>query len=192
MGKEAFGVEVRIADEEGRAVGGAGAVGEILVRSPFVCRGYWKRPEETTSSLRDGWWRTGDLGWRDDEGFLWIAGRSKDLIKSGAESIYPIEVEQVIAMLPGVQEVGVVGVPDEEWGEAVAAYVVKDPAVHLDTEQILVHCRQWLAAYKKPRHVIFTDSLPRGSTSKVSKAALRERWEEAAHERASTRGGNAQ
>lgn len=177
VGKEAFSVEVRIADEEGRAVSGAGAVGEILVRSPFVCRGYWNRPEETARSLRDGWWRTGDLGWRDDEGFLWIAGRSTDLIKSGAESIYPIEVEQAIAMLPGVQEVGVVGVPDDEWGETVAAYVVKDPAVRLDTEQILAHCRQWLAGYKKPRHVVFIDSLPRGPTSKVSKAALRERWE---------------
>ena len=192
VGKEAFGVEVRIADEAGRVVSGADAVGEILVRSPFVCRGYWNRPEETARSLRDGWWRTGDLGWRDDEGFLWIAGRSKDLIKSGTESIYPIEVEQAIAMLPGVQEVGVVGVPDDEWGEAVAAYVVKDPAVRLDTEQILAHCRQWLASYKKPRHVVFTDSLPRGPTSKVSKAVLRQRWEAAAHERASSRGGEAQ
>ena len=176
VGKESFGVEVRIADDEGRAVG-AGGVGEILVRSPFVCRGYWRRPEETAKSQRDGWWRTGDLGWRDTEGFLWIAGRSKDLIKSGTESIYPVEVEQAIAMLPGVREVAVVGVPDDEWGEAVAAFVVCDAGTGIDAERVVAHCREQLASYKKPRHVVFIDSLPRGATGKVSKPELRRQWE---------------
>ena len=172
VGKESFSVEVRIADEEGHALG-PGQVGEILVRSPFVCRGYWNRPDLTAQSQRDGWWRTGDLAWRDEEGFLWISGRSKDLIKSGTESIWPIEVEQVIAELPGVVEVGVIGVPDQEWGEAVAAFVVASADAALDAAAVIEHCRQHLASYKKPRHVRFVAALPRNTTNKVDKNALR-------------------
>ena len=176
VGKEAFGMQVRIADQDGNAVP-AGTVGEILVRGPFVCRGYWKRPEATAESLRDGWWRTGDLAWRDDEGFLYMAGRLKDMIKSGAEAIFPIEIEQVIAQLPEVAEVGVIGVADSEWGEAVAAFVAKKPGTEIDAATIVAHCRANLGAYKKPRHVVFVESLPRGTTSKVSKIALRQQWE---------------
>ena len=175
VGKPSFGVEVRIGDEHDRPLG-PGQVGEILVRSPFVCRGYWNRPDETAASQRNGWWHTGDLAWRDEEGDIWISGRSKDLIKSGTENIYPIEVEQVIATLDGVVEVGVIGVPDEEWGETVAAFVVKAPDAAIDAVRVIEHCRAHLASYKKPRHVVFVDSLPRGTTSKVSKNALREQW----------------
>jgi acyl-CoA synthetase (AMP-forming)/AMP-acid ligase II len=165
-------VEVRIADAEGRALA-AGEVGEILVRSPFVCRGYWNRPEETAAALRNGWWHTGDLARRDGEGFIWIAGRKKDTIRSGAENIYPIEIEQAIAMLDGVLEVAVVGVPDEEWGEAVAAYVVKAPEVELTAGDVIEQCRRRLASYKKPRHVRFLASLPRPTLNKISKDSLR-------------------
>ena len=175
VGKESFGVQVRICDEHGRALG-AGQPGELEVRGPFVSPGYWNRPEETAAHSRDGWWRTGDLAWRDDEGFLWIAGRSKDMIKSGTENIYPIEVEQVIAGIDGVVEVGVIGVPDEEWGESVLAFVVTAPNYRLDAASVIEHCRAHLASYKKPRHVRFVDSLPRGTTNKVAKNILRDMW----------------
>ena len=175
VGKEAFGVEVRIADDDGRPVH-AGQVGHLLVRGPFVCRGYWNRPDLTAESRRNGWWHTGDLASRDADGYLWIAGRSKDMIKSGTMNIYPIEVEQVIAGIDGVVEVGVVGVPDEEWGEAVAAFVVTAPGVKLEAAQVVEECRRQLASFKKPRHVVFVDSLPRGTTNKVAKNVLREQW----------------
>ena len=176
VGRESFGVQVRIADSDDREVG-PDVVGEVLVRGPFVCRGYWNRPEETAASLRNGWWHTGDLAYRDADGFIWIAGRSKDMIKSGTMNIYPIEVEQVIAGINGVIEVSVIGVPDEAWGESVAAYVVRAPGSALDAGQIIDHCRKNLASYKKPRHVVFVDSLPRGTTNKVAKGILRERWQ---------------
>ena len=172
VGKESFSVEIRIADAEGQPLR-PGEVGEILVRSPFVCRGYWNRADLTAESQRNGWWHTGDLAWRDEEGFLTISGRRKDLVKSGAEAIYPIEVEQVIAALPGVTEVGVVGVPDEKWGEAVAAFVVAGPGAGISEAQVVEHCRRNLASYKKPRHVRFLEALPRNTTNKIDKNALR-------------------
>jgi acyl-CoA synthetase (AMP-forming)/AMP-acid ligase II len=175
VGKEAFGMQVRIADADGHPLPPT-EIGEILVRGPFVTPGYWNRPELTAESSRDGWWHTGDLAWRDDEGYIYISGRSKDMIKSGAENIFPIEVEQVIAGLPGVLEVGVIGVPDERWGEAVVAIVVKAPDAALDAAMVIAHCRENLASYKKPRHVVFVDSLPRGTTNKVDKNALRQRF----------------
>jgi fatty-acyl-CoA synthase len=172
VGRPAFGVEVRIVDGEGETLG-AGAVGELLVRSPFVCRGYWDQPAATAESLRNGWWHTGDLALRDEEGFMWITGRKKDMIKSGTETIYPMEVEQVIATLDGVTEVAVIGVPDEEWGESVAAFVVRVPGVTLDAAAVVEYCRLHLASYKKPRHVVFVESLPRNTTNKISKLELR-------------------
>ena len=175
VGRGAFGVQVRIADPDGRPLP-AGDVGEVLIRGPFVTPGYWNRPELTAESSRNGWWHTGDLAWRDDEGFIYISGRRKDMIKSGAENIFPIEVEQVIAALPGVVEVGVIGVPDEEWGETVAAFVVKTPDVTIDAAGVIAHCRTQLASYKKPRHVLFIESLPRNTTNKVDKDALRARF----------------
>jgi acyl-CoA synthetase (AMP-forming)/AMP-acid ligase II len=175
VGKASFGVQTRIVGPDGRPLP-PGQVGEIVVRSAFVCGGYWNRPELTAECVRDGWWYTGDLAWRDDEGYVYISGRSKDMIKSGAVNIYPIEVEQVIAELPGVVEVGVVGVPDEHWGEAVAALVVKAPDAALDAAAVIAHCRENLASYKKPRYVVFVDGLPRNTTNKVDKNTLRARY----------------
>jgi fatty-acyl-CoA synthase len=172
VGKPAFGVDLRIADENGNPLP-AGQIGELLVRSPFVCSGYWQRPQETAASLRNGWWHTGDLVRIDEEGFHWIAGRKKDMIISGAENIYPGEVEAVIAQIEGVVEVGVVGVPDEEWGESVAAYVVRHPDAPVTAESILDHSRRNLAGYKRPRHVIFIDALPRTGANKIAKTELR-------------------
>jgi fatty-acyl-CoA synthase len=127
-----------------------------------------------------GWWHTGDLAYRDKEGFIWIAGRKKDMIISGAENIYPIEIEQVIAELDGVVDVAVVGVPDVEWGESVAAYIVLAPGKSLDPVAVVEHCRRHLASYKKPRHIIFIDSLPRTTVNKVSKETLRAQFPAAA------------
>ncbi len=177
VGKESFGVQVRIVDADGRALG-AGEVGELTVRGPFVCPGYWMLPEATAAQSRGGWWFTGDLASRDDEGFLWIAGRSKDMVKSGTENIYPIEVEQVIAAIEGVVEVGVIGVPDHDWGESVVAFIVLAPGIDLDAARVVEHCRLHLASYKKPRHVRFVDSLPRGTTNKVAKNVLRKVWDD--------------
>jgi fatty-acyl-CoA synthase len=176
VGKESFSVEVRIVDDQGQAVG-PGVVGEIVVRSPFVCLGYWNRPLESAAQLRNGWWHTGDLAYRDADGFIWIAGRSKDMVKSGTENIYPIEVEQVIASLPGVIEVAVIGVPDAQWGESVVAYVSVATGTLLTAQDVVNHCRMHLASYKKPRHVVFVDSLPRGTTNKVAKVRLRQMWD---------------
>lgn len=108
--------------------------------------------------------------------FLWIAGRKKDMIISGAENIYPVEIEQVISSLEGVAEVAVVGVPDAEWGEAVAAFVVRKPGADVKEAGILEHCRAMLAGYKKPRHIFFVDELPRTSNTKVSREQLRQRF----------------
>jgi fatty-acyl-CoA synthase len=154
-----------------------GGVGELVVRSPFVCDGYWNEPEQTTASRLGSWWRTGDLVSQDEDGFLWIEGRKKDMIISGAENIYPIEIERVIAALPGVREVGIVGVPDALWGEAVAAFVVREPGSSLDASSIVAHCKAHLASYKKPKHVRFVDSLPRTTVNKVSKALLRKQFQ---------------
>ena len=144
-----------------------------MIRSPVVCRGYWNRFEETVAARRDGWWHTGDMAQRDADGFLWIAARKKDMIISGAEKIYPGQVEEVILSLSGVVEAAVVGVPDEEWGEAVAAFVVRKPGVDVNEAKVIQHCLANLASYKKPKHVCFVDELPRTTVGKVSKEALR-------------------
>ena len=178
IGKSAFNVAIKIVDDHDREAT-PGTAGELVIRSPFVCRGYWRKPAETEAAFRGGWWHTGDLAWKDEEGFLWIAGRKKDLIISGAENIYPAEIERVISTLEGVAEVAVVGVPDEHWGEAVAAFVVRKPGEDLDESGVIEHCRQNLASYKKPRHVFFVDELPRTSVGKVSKKVLRQRGEAA-------------
>jgi fatty-acyl-CoA synthase len=175
VGKPAFGVQLKIVGESDQVVP-CGEVGELLVRSPFVCEGYWNQPEATAASLLDDWWRTGDLASQDSEGFIWIRGRKKDMIISGAENIYPAEVEQTISTLSGVREVSVVGVPDDVWGEAVAAFIVKEPDSDLDASRVIEHCKSRLASYKKPRHVRFVDSLPRTTVNKVSKVVLRKQF----------------
>lgn len=175
VGRPAFSVDVRIVDEEMRSLG-AGETGQLLVRSPFVCKGYWNNLDATQSQLTEGWWCTGDLAVRDSEGYIWITGRKKDMIISGAENIYPAEVENVISELKDVVEVAVVGVPDVDWGEAVAAFVVKAPDAPLDASTVIEHCRRNLASYKKPRHVIFIDAIPRTTVSKISKDILRSQW----------------
>ncbi len=151
-----------------------GETGEIEVRGPHIFAGYWQRPDATAEAFdADGWFRTGDLGHRSTEGYYTISGRAKELIISGGYNVYPREVEEVLAQCPGVAEVAVVGLPDAEFGEQVAAVVVRnDPA--LTAETLIAFCRDQLAGFKKPRTVHFVDTLPRNALGKVQKHLIRE------------------
>jgi fatty-acyl-CoA synthase len=173
-GRPSFYAEVRIvAPETGEALP-AGEVGEVLLRGPQVMRGYWKEPEETAVSLRDGWLWTGDLAFVDDEGFYEIAGRSKDLIITGGLNVYPAEVEHVLHGAPGVVDVAVVGVPSERWGEEVVAVMVAS-AAGIDTHQVLAYARARLADYKCPKSfVVRYEPLARTASGKIAKKDVRQ------------------
>jgi acyl-CoA synthetase (AMP-forming)/AMP-acid ligase II len=168
-------VEVRVADEDDRPLP-AGEIGEILVRGDVVMAGYWEQPDATAESLRGGWLHTGDVGSFDEDGYLTLRDRSKDLIISGGMNIYPREVEEALLRHPGVEAVAVVGRPDEEWGEAVVAFVVPagdaaPPAV-ADLDQA---CLDAIARYKRPKEYRFVDALPTNNYGKVLKRDLRDR-----------------
>jgi malonyl-CoA/methylmalonyl-CoA synthetase len=154
-----------------------GETGEIEVRGPHVFAGYWQRPDATAESFDpEGWFRTGDLGMKDGEGYFHITGRARELIISGGFNVYPREVEEVLATHPGVAEVAVLGLPDPDFGEQVVAVVVPRPGPGSPDAQALVdHCKDRLASFKKPRRVIFLDALPRNALGKVQKHLLRER-----------------
>lgn len=177
-GQAALGVEVRILDGDDREVP-PGTVGEVCARGGNVMRGYWQIEDQTRAALRSGWLHTGDLGYMDEEGFVFIVDRAKDMVISGGENIYSVEVEGAIYQHPGVQECAVIGIPDEQWGEAVHAIVVPKPAVRLTPEQVIDHCRAHIAGYKLPRSVeIRTQSLPVSGAGKILKAELRQPfWE---------------
>ncbi|WP_148613031.1 AMP-binding protein [Nocardioides rubriscoriae] len=166
-------VEVRVVDEDDREVP-AGEVGEVVVRGDVVMAGYWQQPEATAQTLRGGWLHTGDLGSVDDDGFLTLRDRSKDLIISGGMNIYPREVEEVLLRHPGVQAVAVVGREDPEWGEAVVAFVVPagDPP---SVEDLDTTCTDHIARFKRPKDYRFVDALPTNNYGKVLKRELRER-----------------
>jgi len=168
------GVEVRIAGE-GDAPCPAGVAGEVLMRSPAVMTGYWNNPAATAETICDRWVRTGDIGLLDEEGFLFLVDRKKDVIISGGENIYSREVENVLYAHPEISEAAVIGVPDPRWGEAVCAVVVRKPASTLTAEAVIEHCRSLIASYKRPRHVEFVDSLPKLASGKIDKKALRAR-----------------
>ena len=169
-------VEVRIADAEtGQGNLSPGEVGEILIRAPQLMLGYWQRPTETENTIRNGWLYTGDLGYLDEDGYLFIVDRKKDVIKPSGFQVWPREVEEVIASHPAVNEVGVVGVPDEYQGEAVKAWVVLRPDQQVTADEIRAYCRKKLAGYKVPRHIEFTDSLPKTMVGKILRRALVEK-----------------
>lgn len=169
-------VEVRVADADGRPLA-AGEPGEVLVRGAVVMAGYWNQPDETAEALRDGWLHTGDVGSLDEDGFLTLHDRSKDLIISGGMNIYPREVEEALLRHPHVEAVAVVGRPDPEWGESVVAFVVHDgtepPVVELDRV-----CLDSIARFKRPKDYHFVDALPTNNYGKVLKRELRERLQE--------------
>jgi len=178
VGKPFPGQEARVVDLETREPMPAGEVGEIEVRGPHVFEGYWNRPEATEESFdEDGWFRTGDLGHVSEDGYFTISGRAKELIISGGYNVYPREVEDVIEGCAGVDEVAVVGLPDEEYGERVVAAVVRG-APNLTAEEVTDFCRDRLAGYKKPRQVVFVDELPRNALGKILKHEVRDQLEE--------------
>ncbi|WBY01356.1 AMP-binding protein [Ramlibacter tataouinensis] len=170
-------VEVRVADPEGGPLP-AGEVGEVLVRGDTVMAGYWRDPQATEAAIRDGWLFTGDMGSLDEDGFLTLRDRSKDMIISGGSNIYPREVEEVLLTAPGVAEASVVGAPDPEWGEIVVAFVVPQPGTPLDEAALDAVCLQHIARFKRPKRYVFTDALPKNNYGKVLKTELRRQLKE--------------
>jgi fatty-acyl-CoA synthase len=165
-------VEVEIRDEFGRRLE-PGVHGEICLRGPKITQGYWRDPERTAASFHGDWFRTGDIGYLDDEGFLYLTDRKKDMIISGGENIASSEVERVIVELPAVREVAVVGVADDKWGERPIAFVALEPGAQLDYDTLAAHCRSKLAGFKVPKALIIRDSLPRNPSGKLLKRLLR-------------------
>ncbi len=169
--------ELRVVDAKGNAMG-TGEVGEVVVRSHMVMKGYWNKPLETASAVVAEWFRTGDAGFFDEHGYLFIHDRVKDMIVSGGENVYPAEVENAIFGHPAVADVAVIGVPDRKWGEAVKAIVVRKPGLDATPEDIIAHARQQIAGYKAPKSVEFVDALPRNASGKVLRRELRKPyWE---------------
>jgi len=166
--------EISLRDADGDEVG-TDQEGEIWVRSPVVCKSYWRRPEASEDTFVDGWCRTGDLGRLNVEGLLCMSGRKKDMIRSGGENVYPAEVEDILMRQPGIREVAVIGVPDSALIETVCAVVVPMEGVSLEADQIINTCREHLAGFKCPKHVVFTDQLPRTPSGKLMKYKLREK-----------------
>jgi long-chain acyl-CoA synthetase len=170
-------VEVRVVDPGSEASCAPEAVGELWTRSPQNFKGYWARPEETARTVTtDGWLKTGDAGYLDAEGYLFLTDRVKDMIISGGENIYPAEVENALAEHPGVADVAVIGVPDERWGETVKAIVVRRPDTDPRPDDIIAFARERLAHYKCPTTVDFAETLPRNPSGKLLKRELRERY----------------
>ena len=171
----AFGeAEVRIVDDQGQQVQGD-QTGEIIVRGANIFGGYWKAPDLTEECLRDGWWYSGDLARVDEEGFIYIVDRKKDMIISGGFNIYTTEVEQALSRHPEVREVCVYGIPDEKWGEAVRATVVTKPGSTLTDTALIAFCASYLADFKKPRSIEFLPELPKNQNGKIARKVLRDR-----------------
>jgi acyl-CoA synthetase (AMP-forming)/AMP-acid ligase II len=166
-GRPVWGVEIELVDPDGTAVR-AGEEGEIRVRGPNVCQGYYKNPEEEAKVIKDGWFHSGDIGRFDEDGYLYVVGRLKDMIKTGSISVSPREVETTILNLGQVEDAAVVGVADPEWGEAIKAIVVLKRGCALDQEDIRHHCKQTLAGYKAPKYVEFRDTIDRNALGKVT------------------------
>jgi long-chain acyl-CoA synthetase len=171
-GRPMAGVEIKVVDASGRELA-PGEVGEVVCRTPQIMLGYWNLPEATTAAIRDGWFHTGDAGYLDRDGYLYIYDRVKDMIISGGENIYPAEVENALFGHPAIADVAVIGVPDGKWGEAVKAVVVKKPGVDVSVEELIDFARTRIAGFKVPRSVDFVDALPRNPSGKILKRELR-------------------
>jgi acyl-CoA synthetase (AMP-forming)/AMP-acid ligase II len=168
-------IELRVVDLEGREVPD-GEVGEITIRGVTVMKGYWGDPSATEEALRDGWLHTGDLGYMDADGYVFIVDRAKDMIISGGNNVYPREVEEVLLAHPQIVEAAVVGIPDPDWGESVHAVIATRPEATMTAADVIELCRANLAGYKKPRSVEFVAELPKNAYGKVLKRELRERY----------------
>ncbi len=175
-GKEGHGVEVRVVDEQGAPVN-CGEVGEVAARGANIMLGYWKNKEMTQESLRDGWLHTGDMGYLDNEGYLFLSDRKADMIVTGGENVYPTETENVLYQHPAVHECAVTSAPDEHWGERVQAVVIMKPGTSVTEQELIAHCKRNLAGYKCPKKIEFWDHLPKSPVGKIlRKDVKREFW----------------
>jgi long-chain acyl-CoA synthetase len=172
IGVPISGVEVSVQNDSGEILP-AGATGEICVRGGNVMLGYWRQPEETAKTMRQGWLMTGDIGYVDADGYFYITDRKKDMLLVNGINVYPREIEEVLYRFPGVKEVAVIGVPDERKGEQPLAFVAGQDGVELREGPLLQFAREQLADYKVPRHIIFLQALPRNATGKILKNDLR-------------------
>jgi long-chain acyl-CoA synthetase len=173
-GRAIAGVTVRVVDEKTGENVRPGQVGEVIAKGANVMAGYWKREEETASALRGGYMHTGDLATVDEDGFIFIVDRAKDMIVTGGENVYSAEVENALYEHPGVLEAAVIGVPDAHWGEAVQAIIVPKDGAKVSEDDIIAHCRKLIAGYKVPKRVIFqNDPLPKSGPGKILKTELR-------------------
>lgn len=182
IGKGIPGVELKVVDAEGGPVE-PGVTGEIIARGPNIMMGYWESPASTAEVIREGWLWTGDLATVDDDGYIFIVSRKKDIIKSGAFRIGPNSIESALIEHPAVAEVAVVGAPDKLMGEAIVAYVVLKPETEVSERDLIAHCHGRLPSYKIPKRFVFSDNLPKTTSGKVQKHVLRDREEELAQER---------
>lgn len=171
IGTPIAGVEMRLVDDEGNDVA-PGEVGEIAIRGPNVMRGYWRRPEETSKAIPDGWFRTGDLARQDDDGYFFIVDRKKEMIIRGGYNVYPREIEEALYEHPAVAEVACIGLAHPELGEEVAAAVALKPGAHAEADELRDFVKERVAAYKYPRHLWLVDSLPKGPTGKILRRAV--------------------
>jgi acyl-CoA synthetase (AMP-forming)/AMP-acid ligase II len=175
-GRPTMNVDIVVRDADGHALP-TGEVGEITLAHRGIGEvSFWRRPDLEREAIRDGWYYSGDLGRFDDEGFLYIVGRNKDMMISGGFNVYAREVEDALHAHPAVDEVAVLGLPDAEWGEVVAAFVVRRPGQTSDAEALTRHCAELIAGYKKPRVIEFVDTLPRNHAGKVTKNDLRDAY----------------
>ncbi|RPF50599.1 o-succinylbenzoate--CoA ligase [Aquisalibacillus elongatus] len=171
IGKPVLYCDAKLIDDSGKEVE-RGEVGELILKGPNIMKEYWKLPDETENTFKDGWLLTGDLMRQDEDGFFWVAGRKKDMIISGGENIYPLEVEQVIESLPEVDEVAVVGTVDPKWGEVPSAFISFHDGKALTSEEITAFCIQRIGKYKIPKYFYEVDELPRNATGKIAKTLL--------------------
>jgi len=171
------GIELRVVDENDRDVKPDGQeIGEVIARGDSVMKGYWRQPDETARAMRGGWFRTGDMATVDDEGYILIVDRKKDIIISGGENIASIEIEKCLSAHPSVLECAVIAVPDSKWGELPKALVVLKEGAEATERELLDFCKMRLAGYKCPRSIDFYDLLPKGGTGKILKKTLREKY----------------
>ena len=168
-------IEMKIVDDEGNRLP-ANEIGEMIAKGPIIMKGYWKLPEETAKVLRDGWYYTGDLGYRDDDGYYYVVDRAKDMIISGGENVYSVEVEQALSAHPAVLECAVFGAPSEQWGEVVTAAVVLKEETVTTEQEILAFIRGQIADYKVPKSVAFLTELPKSGAGKILKRVIREQY----------------
>jgi acyl-CoA synthetase (AMP-forming)/AMP-acid ligase II len=173
-GKAAFLTEARVVNEEGKDIN-PGTVGEFVIKGESIMKEYYKKPEETAKIVKDGWLYTGDLATIDEEGYITLVDRKKDMIISGGENVYSIEVEEVLYEHPAVLEAAIIGLPDEVWGESVAAVIVPKQGTTVDEQELKTFCRQKLAGYKVPRRIFIEEALPRNASGKILKYQLREK-----------------